>query len=98
MLVHPDRLKGVQSPYFDWVTAVKEDWAEILRRPQEDEERKARDEGGSRDEGGRGAAGDGGHGWILLCGAGRNGGARVMPARVGRQVAGTRALRVRRRP
>lgn len=41
MLVHPDRLKGVQNPYFDWVSAIKDRWADILRRPPQDEEQQA---------------------------------------------------------
>jgi hypothetical protein len=40
LLVHPDRLKGVQRPYYDWVTAVKDRWAEVLRRPASDPERQ----------------------------------------------------------
>lgn len=39
MLVHPDRLKGVQNPYYDWVVAVKDRWSDVLRRPQNDPER-----------------------------------------------------------
>lgn len=38
MLVHPDRLKGVQNPYYDWVVAVRDRWSDVLRRPQNDPE------------------------------------------------------------
>jgi hypothetical protein len=41
MLVHPDRLKGVQNPYFDWVSAIKNQWADVLRRKPDDPERVA---------------------------------------------------------
>ena len=39
MLVHPDRLKGVQTPYYDWVVAVKDRWSDVLRRQASDPER-----------------------------------------------------------
>jgi hypothetical protein len=40
MLVHPDRRRGIQRSYVDWIQAIKDRWGDVLRRPDDDEERR----------------------------------------------------------
>lgn len=40
MLVHPDRRRGIHRSYVDWIQAIKDRWGDVLRRPDEDEERR----------------------------------------------------------